>query len=123
MDAPLSCPTCNAALTVHDEGSFRCQEAHDYTVLDLALTTNIAALRAIWQAIRALEDDAASLNYMAQNYGDDHGIPAKTRRDEADAAIATAKILRGHAQRAQERLHALPATLTASSEPTGKSAR
>lgn len=119
MDTPLSCPTCNAALAVHAGGSFRCSEAHDYTVLDLALTTNIAALRAIWQAIRALEDDAASLNYMAQNYGDGYGMHAETRRDEADAALAAAKILRGQAQRAQQRLHALPVAPTAFSEPTG----
>jgi len=110
------CPTCNDALVAHGEDTFRCQENHHYTVVGLALTTNIAALRALWLAIRALEDDAASLNYMATHYGDDYGMSADARRAEATAAIAAAETLRKHAQRAQERLDALPAAPSIASE-------
>ena len=115
MDA-LSCPTCSAALTAHDDGTFRCREDHDYTVVGLALTTNIAALRALWVAIRALEEDAAGLGYMAEHYGDDYGLSAESRRAEAKAALEAAELLRGHARRAQQRLDALPAAPSAVAE-------
>lgn len=108
MVATLSCPTCSAELAAQDEGTFRCQEDHDYTVVGLALTTNIAALRAIWAAIRALEDDASALSYMAERYGDHFGLSATARRAEAQAARDAANVLREHAQRAQKRLDALP---------------
>lgn len=107
MEEPLSCPTCDEELVADDDG-FRCPEDHHYTVVGLALTTNIAALRALWMAIRALEDDAASLTYMAAHYGDDYGMSSDARRAEAEAALAAAETLRSHAQRAQDRLDALP---------------
>ena len=90
-----------------ERDSFSCKDDHHYTVVSLALTTNLAALRAIWLAIRALEDDAASLNYMAATYGDHYGMPAERRRSEASAATAAAEMLRGHARRAQQRLESL----------------
>jgi hypothetical protein len=108
VTSTLACPTCAEALARHDDDSFRCQEDHRYTIVGLALTTNIAALRALWMAIRALEDDAVSLNYMAEHFGDQHGMRADKRRDEASAALDAAKVLRTHAKRAQERLDALP---------------
>ncbi|MCU1693368.1 MAG: hypothetical protein JWM64_2459 [Frankiales bacterium] len=106
----LSCPTCQEDLQVLlDERAFRCSEDHHYTVVGLALTTNIAALRSLWMAIRALEQDAASLHYLAQLYGDDASMSVDQRRAEADAAYEAAHLLRGHARRAQDRLDALPA--------------
>lgn len=108
MNPPLVCPTCNDSLVANGESTFRCQEDHHYSVVGLALTTNIAALRALWLAIRALENDAASLDYMASQYGDGFGMSAHARRGEAAAAVAAAEMLRDHAQRAQDRLDALP---------------
>ena len=113
MDPNLSCPTCDEDLEVHGEDTFRCPEDHHYSVVGLALTANIAALRAIWLAIRALEDDAASLSYMAKKYGNEFGLSAEARQGEADAALDAAAMLRGHAQRAQSRLDALPTELPA----------
>lgn len=107
-DAELACPTCNEPLSPQDKDAFRCPEDHHYTAVGLALTTNLAALRAIWMAIRALEDDAASLNYMAENYGDSLGMPAERRRTEAAAARDAAGLLRVQAHQAQQRLDALP---------------
>ncbi len=114
--APLACPTCSEELQLHEDDAFRCPEDHVYTVIGLALTTNIAALRALWLAIRALEDDAASLNYMAGKYGDGFGSSAEARRAEAAAALAAASTLRDHARRAQARLDALPVAPSAVSE-------
>ena len=110
MSTPLACPTCSGELIVHDDGSFRCAEDHFYTVVGLALTTNISALKALWMAIRALEDDAAGLEYMAGHYGDDFGMSAVKRGEEALAAREAADRLRIHARRAQTRLDALPST-------------
>jgi hypothetical protein len=116
VTAELTCPTCTETLAVQDEDIFRCPEEHDYTVVGLALTTNLAALRALWMAIRALEDDAASLRYMAAHYGDAFGQAADKRREEAQAATEAAEVLRGHARRAQQRLDALPVAPSAISE-------
>lgn len=113
MDQTLACPTCKEELIIRGDETFECPEDHRYSVLGLALTYNIAAVRALWSAIRALEDDAAGLRYMASTYGDSFGLPAEARRAEADAAVAAAMLLREHARRAQDRLDALPASPSA----------
>ncbi|MCW2605498.1 MAG: hypothetical protein JWO60_191 [Frankiales bacterium] len=108
MPPPLTCPTCTEALVAREADRYACPENHQYTVVGLALTTNIAALRSLWLAIRALEQDGASLHLMAQHYGDRFGMLAENRRAEADAAYEAAQLLREHARRAQDRLDALP---------------
>jgi hypothetical protein len=108
MTTTLTCPTCDSALEADDQGGYGCVEDHRYSVIGLALTTNIAALRSLWAAIRALEEDGASLHLMAQHYGDRFGMLAENRRAEADAAYEAAQLLREHARRAQDRLDALP---------------
>lgn len=123
MPAALACPTCSEVLIAQEDDAFHCPEDHHYTIIGLALTTNIAALRSLWLAIRALEDDAHSLNYMATNYGDRFGVPAEARRREAAAALEAAEMLRGHARRAQARLDALPVAPSAVSEPGSQRGR
>ena len=113
---PPACPTCSGELHEQDQDVFACREDHRYTVIGLALTTNIGALRALWLAIRALEDDAAGLELMAAKYGDRFGLPAAARRREAVAALDAAGLLRGHARRAQDRLDALPVAPSAAVE-------
>ena len=123
MSVDLNCPTCSDILQTEGEDGFRCPEDHRYTVIGLALTTNIAALRALWMAIRALEDDAGSLRYMAKQLGDTSGISADERRNEADAALEAAEVLRKHAQRAQDRLDRLPSAPSAVRETGSQSGR
>jgi hypothetical protein len=113
----LKCPTCDDVLVEHGRDGFICTESHRYTVIGLALTTNIAALRAVWLAVRALEEDAASLTFMAERYGDDFGMAADARLSEADAATAAAGVLRSHARSAQDRLDMLPSAPSAVREP------
>lgn len=109
---PFACPTCFEALAAADEsGSFVCREDHRYSALGLALTTNVSALRALWMAIRALEDDAASLDFLATHHGDSFGQMAEARRGEAAATRGAAETLREHARLAQQRLDALQAVL------------
>ncbi len=109
MTEALACPTCADALAEQDEDALRCPQGHRYTVTGLALTTNIAVVRALWMAIRALEDDAGSLRYMATQHEDPTSTSAHDRRRESDEALEAAETLRAHAQKAQERLDALPA--------------
>lgn len=110
MIEQLNCPTCDENLAPQGKDGFRCPENHRYSVVGLALTTNIAALRALWMAIRALEDDAYSLRYLATHYGDQFGLSADRRRAEAAAALDAGETLKKHAQRAQDRLEALPSS-------------
>jgi hypothetical protein len=119
----LACPECDEGLVADIEDSFRCPEGHPYAVVDLALTTNTAALQALWMAIRALEDDACSLKYMAAHYGDAMGMSAAHRNAEAEAALEAATILRGHAKRAQEKLDALTSAHSAGQEQGSTSGR
>lgn len=123
MSQSLACPTCAEDLLPDGDDGFTCPEHHRYTAVGLALANNIAALRALWSAIRALEDDAAGLTYMAATYGDELGTPAEARRAEAEAAMETAAALREHARRAQQRLDALPVAPSAAGEPGSQRGR
>jgi hypothetical protein len=94
--ASTKCPTCDAELIPWTEDGFRCPENHQHTVLGLVQYTNAAAVRALWKAIRALEDDAFSLELMADQHGGAFGATADTRRAEAKEARADALLLRRH---------------------------
>jgi hypothetical protein len=89
-----------------DDGSGACAEGHRFTAVALALATNGDAVRALWSAIRALEDDAAGLDYLADRAGDPC---AADRRQEASDAREAALRLRGYASAAQRRLDPLDA--------------
>jgi hypothetical protein len=84
-----------------------CPEGHRYSTVGLALATNRDTVKAPWLAIRALEMDAAGLDYLAKQ-SPDHA--ATSRRDEADGARGAAQRLRAHAAEAQRRLDALDRT-------------
>jgi len=85
-----------------------CGEGHAYTDLGLALATNVAVVSALWRAIRALEDDAVGLDWLATRRAAD-GRQAAAQRDEAAAARDAGSTLRRYAGQAQARLDALPA--------------
>jgi hypothetical protein len=99
----LRCPACVDPLTVQAE-AVRCPQGHEYTAIDLALATNSNTVKALWLAVRALEDDAAGLDHLTQKYPQ-FNVPA--RRREAEAARTAAQQLRQHAGAAQQRLDAL----------------
>ena len=100
----LRCPTCSADLAAVDDGSGTCEEGHRFTAVALALATNRGSVRALWSAIRALEDDAAGLDYLA---GRAHEPRAADRKQEAQEAREAALRLRAYANAAQRRLDAL----------------
>lgn len=86
-----------------------CPEGHTYTSLALALATNRGTVAALWRAVRALEDDAAGLTYLAQRDG--FGS-SEARLTEAGQTREAALRLREHAADAQRRLDALARDLT-----------
>lgn len=75
--------------------------------MGLALATNIAAVNALWRAIRALEDDAAGLEWLTQRAAVDAPLALAQRREAREARQAAAS-LRAYAEQAQQRLDALP---------------
>lgn len=105
----LVCPTCSAELAPDGGDGVRCGEGHNWTAFALALTIDTATLQALWAAIRALEDEASSLNYMAAHQTEEYGMSADRQREEAAKALEAADALRTHAHLAQVRLNALPA--------------
>ena len=74
-------------------------------------------------AIRALEDDAGSLRYMASRHGDAAGEVVGTRMKEAEAALEAVAMLRLHAHQAQARLDALPSAPSAVREVGSQAGR
>ena len=125
MSQALPCPTCVQDLVVRTEDVIECPEGHRYTAVGLMLANNLAAVRALWAAIHALEDDAAGLTFMANNteYGGPQGAYATARLAEAQAALQASAILRQHARSAQERLDALPVAPSAAQEPGSQRGR
>ena len=105
MTTSLECPTCTAPLReVHD--GLECHEQHRYTPLELARSTNQAAVLGLWRAIRLLEDDAAGLEWLADRE-DAEPPAAAARREEAASARAAAAEMRARVTEAQRRLKAL----------------
>lgn len=101
----LPCPTCAAPLTPAGD-RLACEQQHAFTADGLTLASNLAAVNALWLAIRALEDDAACLDWRIRTgQTGDHALYA----EQAAAGRAAAQHLRKMAQAAQARLDQLPA--------------
>ncbi len=101
------CPSCDAGCSF-EIGVLVCEEGHRYTSLGLALATNVGAVNAVWRAVRALEDDAAGLDWLASREAV-NPAQAQKQREEAAGAREAAGQLRTVAGQAQRRLEALPA--------------
>lgn len=100
------CPTCNTPLRALD-GHLGCDNGHRFTPEGLAFAVNQAAVRALWLAIRALQDDAAGLEWMLR----EGRAPEHQRENYARQAAEgrqAAEVLLAHAQAAQDRLDRLP---------------
>lgn len=100
----IPCVACSGPLDEHDADVLSCAEGHSYTSISLALATNREVVRALWLAIRSLDDDALGLTHLAQRYPDHL---AGSRLQEAAEARAAAERLRTHAAAAQRRLRSL----------------
>jgi hypothetical protein len=98
------CPFCVLALELRDDEA-RCPNGHVFDAEGLSLATNMAAARALWLAVSAMQDDAAGLAWRAQRSG--AGETADALLVEAQAARDAATTLRRLAAAAQRRLDTL----------------
>ena len=111
-----NCPFCALPLESHgDEAA--CGNGHVFDAEGLSLATNMAAARALWLAVNAMEDDAAGLTWRAQRTPSGERADALVR--EATAARDAAASLRKLANAAQLRLDGLayPTTVVRLEQP------
>lgn len=107
MEVP-ACPICTATMSESPDG-FTCERDHAFTSEGLTLAGNLAAVQALWLAIRALEDDAAGLDWVVKT----GRCPANRQGEYARQAAENreaARALRVMAEAAQARLNSLPAS-------------
>jgi hypothetical protein len=116
------CPFCVLPLTLRTTGEAACPTGHVFDPEGLSLATNMAAARALWLAVSAMEDDAAGLSWRAQRVvsGGQEALLA-----EAQAARDAAATLRVLAKAAQQRLDGLayPTSVVRLEEPSVPAAR
>lgn len=106
MLTDATCPFCVLPLRLRGDDEAACASGHVFDSEGLSLATNMAAARALWLAVRALEDDAAGLSWRAGR----SRVAPETRAgllEQADGARSAASSLRRLAVAAQQRLDGL----------------
>jgi two-component system chemotaxis response regulator CheB len=95
----FSCPECDGVLWELDDDAvlrYRCHVGHAFTADSLWLGQTTLQERALWGAVRSLEEQASLLTRMARrSENDGHQMLAKRFSGRADAARDEARILRG----------------------------
>ncbi|HEX8790617.1 MAG TPA: chemotaxis protein CheB [Polyangiaceae bacterium] len=85
--AELVCPTCQGVLTEAQAGAvqqFRCHVGHTFSMESLLKEQSEELERALWAAVRALEESAAISRRMGATAGGRFEEKARTQRDEAE---------------------------------------
>ena len=95
----FTCPECHGALWEFGEGSiksYRCRTGHEFSFESLVAIQSEHVERALWVALRALEEKAAMLRNMSTKSGG-RGGAARARRltGQAERAVREASVLRG----------------------------
>jgi two-component system chemotaxis response regulator CheB len=94
-----TCPQCNGTLwEVNDQGllRFACRVGHAYSAESMAEDNAEAAERALWAALRSLEERGDLLNRLANRAEQRNAFLAMRRfRDQAKATAQNAEVLRG----------------------------
>jgi two-component system chemotaxis response regulator CheB len=92
----FGCPDCHGALVEIDAGRYRCQVGHAWTADALLEAQGSAWQRALWSALRALDEKAQLSRRMidyARERGAGPGVVDRYQRS-ADESSAAAKVLR-----------------------------
>lgn len=94
--AGLTCPECHGSLWESDEGGvkkYRCRTGHEFTAESLMAAQSEDVERALWAALRALEEKAALYRRMSGRF---EGRPATAVRftRKSEAAVEQAVVLR-----------------------------
>lgn len=107
----FSCPECHGVLwqvNGNEKGvlRFRCRVGHAYTAANLRVEQEIAVERALWAAMRALEEDASLAQRMAESAEKaKHKRLAVSYRERAEAKMEQAHTLRGLLVEGKEPVH------------------
>lgn len=94
----FTCPDCNGTLWEVEEGGtlrFRCRVGHAYTADSMLEEQNMDVERALWAALRTLEENA-ELSHRLADRARHHGFANSERRymDRAHESFVNAKVLR-----------------------------
>jgi len=118
-----SCPECNGVLQEVEEGKlvrFRCRVGHIYSPESLHADQNVAVEKALWAAIRALEEHAEfSQRLSSRSLSKKRPRLASRFRDKAEASREDATVLRELLERSGEAVLDLPEELEIPDEKTG----
>ncbi len=100
QEAPsvFACPQCHGMLwEVHEENllRFRCRVGHSFSAASMIEDHDEATERALWAALRSLEENSEISHRMAQRALErNHPLTAQRYEEKAQAANANARVLR-----------------------------
>lgn len=96
-----NCPFCILPLELRDSTEALCPNGHVFDAAGLSLATNMASARALWLAVRAMEDDAAGLSWRADRTNEtaDAKVTLLSQAEDARSAAASLRVLAAAAQR------------------------
>ena len=107
-----SCPECNGVLEEVEEGNlvrFRCRVGHAYSPESLHADQNVAVEKALWAAIRSLEEHAEfSRRLASRSLSKKHSRLASRFSEKAETSREDAAVLRELLERSSEALLDLP---------------
>ncbi len=107
-----SCPECNGVLEEVEEAGlvrFRCRVGHAYSPETLHADQNIAVEKALWAAIRALEEHSEfSKRLASRSLSKKHPRLATRFSEKAEASREDASVLRDLLEKSSEPLLDLP---------------
>jgi two-component system chemotaxis response regulator CheB len=86
----FTCPECHGALWETEEGNltrFRCRTGHEFSPESLVVSQADHVERALWAALRALEEKAAMLRRMSDRSRDQDHLATALRYDNRAVAI------------------------------------
>jgi two-component system chemotaxis response regulator CheB len=95
----FTCPECHGALWEATEAgvkSYRCRTGHEFSSESLVAIQSEHVERALWAALRALEEKASMLRRMSTRFDERSGAGRATRLTrQAERAVREATVLRG----------------------------
>ena len=118
-----SCPECYGVLEEVEEGGllrFRCRVGHIYSPESLHADQNLAVEKALWAAIRSLEEHAEFSNRLAtRSLSNKRPRLAARFKEKAEASREDATVLRELLERSSEPVLELPQEMQAPEGRTG----
>jgi two-component system chemotaxis response regulator CheB len=117
-----SCPECHGVLEEVEEGNmvgFRCRVGHAYSPESLHADQNVAVEKALWAAIRSLEEHAEfSRRLASRSLSKKHSRLATRFTEKAETSREDAAVLRELLERSSEPLLDMPREMELSDDET-----